>query len=106
MDGEWHPATPPEGYAVVNAGMVLERLTGGFARAAVHRVIADPDHSGGRLSIVQFCHPAPWTVLTPIRVTGHDERPPRYPAITADDLFRRTMYRINRLESGPMGRAA
>lgn len=106
VDGEWHPATPPEGCAVVNAGMVLERLTGGFARAAVHRVIADPDHSAGRLSIVQFCHPAPWTVLTPVRVPGYEERAPRYPAITADDLFRRTMYRINRLGSGPVGRAA
>jgi hypothetical protein len=56
-------------------------------------VVATAGQTGGRLSIVQFCHPAPWTVLTPLAGS-----PPRYPTLTADDLFQRTMYRINRLE--------
>ncbi|WP_030744082.1 isopenicillin N synthase family oxygenase [Streptomyces sp. NRRL S-31] len=98
-DGEWLSVDAPEGYAVVNVGMVLERLTDGLARAAVHRVVADPQQSGGRLSIVQFCHPTPWTVLTPLRLPGSEGQPQRFPTLTADALFQRTMYRINRLDA-------
>ncbi|ONI77929.1 hypothetical protein ALI144C_31510 [Actinosynnema sp. ALI-1.44] len=97
-NGEWMPVDAPDGYAVINVGMVLDRLTNGLARAAVHRVVASTGQTGGRLSIVQFCHPAPWTVLTPLRPLGTDEVP-RYPTLTADDLFQRTMFRINRLEA-------
>ncbi|MCY0929274.1 hypothetical protein OTB20_24360 [Streptomyces sp. H27-H1] len=99
IDGAWTPVEVPEGYAVLNVGMVLERLTGGLARAAVHRVVAAPGQSGGRLSIVQFCHPTPWTVLSALRGHPGDREPERYPALTAQDLFQRTMYRINRLDS-------
>ncbi|BAJ31690.1 MULTISPECIES: 2-oxoglutarate and iron-dependent oxygenase domain-containing protein [Kitasatospora] len=99
VDGEWLAVDVPEGHAVVNVGMVLDRLTGGLARAAVHRVVAAPGQRGGRLSIVQFCHPTPWTVLTPLAVAGAEGRPQRYPTLTAGDLFQRTMYRINRLDT-------
>jgi len=99
-DEEWLSIDVPDDYAVVNVGMVLERLTNGLARAAMHRVAASPGQTGGRLSIVQFCHPAPSTVLTPLRIPGEEDEPLRFPTLTADDLFRRTMYRINRLESG------
>ncbi|HEX5567249.1 MAG TPA: 2-oxoglutarate and iron-dependent oxygenase domain-containing protein [Streptomyces sp.] len=98
-EGEWLAVDAPEGYAVVNVGMVLERLTDGLARAAVHRVVASPDQSGGRLSIVQFCHPTPWTVLSPLRLPGSEGTPQRFPTLTADALFERTMYRINRLDT-------
>jgi isopenicillin N synthase-like dioxygenase len=91
--GEWLAVDAPDDHVVVNVGMVLDRLTNGLARAAVHRVVATAGQTGGRLSIVQFCHPAPWTVLTPLAASS-----PRYPTLTADDLFQRTMYRINRLE--------
>jgi isopenicillin N synthase-like dioxygenase len=95
--GEWIGVDASGDHSVVNVGMVLERLTNGLARAAVHRVAARPGQTGGRLSIVQFCHPAPWTVLTPL--TGGSGHPaPRYPTLTADDVFQRTMFRINRLE--------
>jgi len=96
-NGEWLAVEAPGDHAVINVGMVLDRLTNGLARAAVHRVVATEGQSGGRLSIVQFCHPAPWTVLTPLPTTGADDLP-RYPTLTAEDLFQRTMFRINRLE--------
>ncbi|MFF3212614.1 isopenicillin N synthase family dioxygenase [Streptomyces sp. NPDC002886] len=99
VDGAWMPIEVPEGYAVLNVGMVLERLTGGLARAAVHRVVAAPGQQGGRLSIVQFCHPTPWTVLSPLPGRPAVREPERYPVLTAQDLFQRTMYRINRLDS-------
>ncbi|MDX2531175.1 isopenicillin N synthase family dioxygenase [Streptomyces europaeiscabiei] len=104
LDGEWLAVQAPPGYAVVNVGMVLERLTGGLARAAVHRVVATPGTSQGRLSIVQFCHPAPWTTLTPLRLPGAEDSPQRFATLTADELFQRTMYRIGRL--GRPGAAA
>ncbi|MFI9778693.1 isopenicillin N synthase family dioxygenase [Streptomyces sp. NPDC051956] len=99
MDDRWTPVDVPEGYAVINVGMVLERLTGGLARAAEHRVVARPGQREGRLSIVQFCHPAPWTTLTPLRIPGAQDDPQRFPTLTADELFQRTMYRINRLDN-------
>jgi isopenicillin N synthase-like dioxygenase len=99
IDGDWKPVEVPEGYAVLNVGMVLERLTGGLARAAVHRVVAAPGQRGGRLSLVQFCHPTPWTVLSALRGCLPEGAPERYPALTAQDLFQRTMYRINRLDA-------
>lgn len=95
VDDTWVRAVAPPEHAVVNVGMVLERLTGGLARAALHRVAAEPGQAEGRLSIVQFCHPAPWTVLTPAVPGGGGIR---YPALTADALFQRTMWRINRRE--------
>lgn len=101
VDGEWLKVEAPPGHAVVNVGMVLDRLTNGLARAAVHRVVAPPGQREGRLSIVQFCHPAPWTTLTPLRVPGAEEGPQRFATLTADELFQRTMYRIRRLDSAP-----
>jgi isopenicillin N synthase-like dioxygenase len=100
-DGQWLSVDVPGDYAVVNVGMVLERLTNGLARAAVHRVVARPGQDGGRLSIVQFCHPTPWTVLTPLPLGDDGPAVPRYPTLTADALFERTMYRINRLDDAP-----
>lgn len=102
VDGEWLAVDAPPGYAVVNVGMALDRLTNGFARAAVHRVVARPGQSEGRLSIVQFCHPAPWTTLTPLRVPDAESAPQRFATLTADELFQRTMYRINRLDIPPI----
>ncbi|MFI2379119.1 isopenicillin N synthase family dioxygenase [Streptomyces sp. NPDC018964] len=99
VDGEWLAVDAPRGYAVVNVGTVLDRLTNGLARAAVHRVVARPGQHEGRLSIVQFCHPAPWTTLAPLRVPGAEDRPQRFAPLTADELFQRTMYRIRRLDA-------
>lgn len=47
VDGEWLKVEAPPGHAVVNVGMVLDRLTNGLARAAVHRVVAPPDSGKG-----------------------------------------------------------
>lgn len=100
LDGDWVPVQPGRGEAVVNAGMMLERLTSGVVPAALHRVRSDSDTDGGRLSVVQFCHPAPWFVLNPLTMTNIDTgHRCDMPGMTADDVFRRTMYRINRLSS-------
>ncbi|MCX2927390.1 isopenicillin N synthase family dioxygenase [Streptomyces sp. NEAU-W12] len=102
VDGEWLAVDAPPGYAVVNVGTALARLTNGFARAAVHRVMAQPGQSGGRLSILQFCHPAPWTTLTPLRVADAEPAPQRFATLTADELFQRSVYGINHLTAPPL----
>jgi isopenicillin N synthase-like dioxygenase len=98
FDDGWKPVTPDEGYAVINGGMVLERLTNGAIPAALHRVVSPPGQHEGRLSIVQFCHPTPWTVLTPLTLPG---AMPKFSTLTAGDLFDRTMFRINRWDDAP-----
>jgi len=95
---EWVAVTPPPGSAVIIGGIVLERLTNGLIPAAVHRVRSPAGATGGRLSIVQFCHPTPWTVIGPVANIG-PSTPIRFASIAADDLFTQAMYRINRLDS-------
>lgn len=97
VGGCWQRVSPPPGYAVINAGMALERLTSGAVPAVMHKVIPSPGASAGRLSIVQFCHPTPWTVLTPLDLPGPASG--RFPTLMAGDLFDRTMYRINRIDA-------
>ncbi|WP_171052803.1 isopenicillin N synthase family oxygenase [Streptomyces marianii] len=99
IDHEWTAVDVPEGYAAVNVGTVLDRLTNGLARAAVQRVVAVPGQREGRLSIAQFCHPAPWATLAPLPVPGRVERPHRFPALTAEELFQRSVYRMSRFDS-------
>ncbi|MHB9864571.1 2-oxoglutarate and iron-dependent oxygenase domain-containing protein [Streptomyces sp. YIM S03343] len=102
VDGEWLPVDAPRGYAVVQVGMALDRLTNGLARAAVHRVVAGRGRPEGSLSVVQFCHPAPWTTLTPLRIPGAEDRPLRFAPLTADELFRRTLYRAGSPDAPPL----
>ena len=37
--------------------MMLEHLSNGALPTGIHRVVADPNQTGSRLSVVQFCHP-------------------------------------------------
>jgi isopenicillin N synthase-like dioxygenase len=99
VGGGWHRVTVPGKYCVIMAGMVLERLTSGAVPAVFHRVRAEPGQDYGRLSVVQFCHPVPWTVLTPLTLPVGLDGAAVFPVLTAGDLFDRTMYRINRLDS-------
>ena len=48
---------------------MLERLTNGQIPIGWHRVVAAPGYTGERYSVVQFCHPTPWTILAPLPST-------------------------------------
>ena len=65
VDGEWVDAVAPEGRVIINTGIMLERLSNGQIPIGWHRVVAAPGYTGERHSVVQFCHPRPWTVLAP-----------------------------------------
>ncbi|NNE72805.1 MAG: isopenicillin N synthase family oxygenase [Acidimicrobiales bacterium] len=95
VDGEWVDAVPPDGRVIINTGMMLEHLTNGLIPPGRHRVVADPDQPGERYSVVQFMHPTPWTILSPIPSTVTAERPLAYPAIPAADKLQQVLWDIN-----------
>jgi isopenicillin N synthase-like dioxygenase len=114
VDDDWVDIAPPEGHAVMNSGIMLERLTNGLIPAGVHRVVANAPgdastasgRGGDRYSVVQFCHPAPWFVLSPLPSCVDADHPLRYGAIEAGALLDRVLYEIGLIradERDPQG---
>lgn len=99
VDDEWIDAVPPEGGVIVNTGIMLERLTNGIIPSGWHRVVAAPGYEGERYSVVQFCHPRPWTILSPLRSCCTPEHPQRFSAISAADALDEVLYEINLVET-------
>ena len=97
VDG-WVDAVAPEGQVIINTGMMLEQLSNGIIPTGIHRVVADPGLDGERYSVVQFCHPTPWTVLSPLPSCITPENPQRYGAIEAGDKLDEVLYQINLVE--------
>lgn len=95
----WVDAVAPEGQAIINTGMMLEQLTNGVIPTGVHRVVAAPGQKGDRYSVVQFCHPTPWTVLSPVASCISADNPQRYGAIEAGDRLDEVLYEINLVET-------
>ena len=81
----WIDALPPEGHAVLNTGMMLEHVSNGRLPTGIHRVVAPPDQTGDRLSVVQFCHPTPDTTLEPLPSCITADTPRRYESVRAAD---------------------
>lgn len=100
-EGMWVDAVPPESHVIINTGIMLERLSNGILPVGTHRVVADPDQPDERLSVVQFCHPTPWTILSPVHSTVTDDNPQRYVGIEAGDLLDQVIYDINLVEDAP-----
>ncbi|MFK7897065.1 MAG: isopenicillin N synthase family dioxygenase [Myxococcota bacterium] len=91
----WIDAAPPPGAAVINTGIMLEHLSNGRLPTGIHRVIARPDQKGPRLSVVQFCHPTPSTILAPMPSCVSAETPQRFGAISAADRLDEVLWEIN-----------
>ena len=98
IDGDWVDAVPPDDHVIINTGIMLEHISNGTVPSGIHRVVADPDEPGDRLSVVQFCHPTPWTTLQPVPTCVTDEHPLRYAPISADDRLSQVLYEINLIE--------
>lgn len=98
VDDEWVDAVAPEGQVIINTGIMLERLTNGAIPIGWHRVVAAPGYEGERYSVVQFCHPRPWTVLAPVSTCCTPDRPQRFSAITAANALAEVLYEINLIE--------
>ena len=98
VDGDWVDAVAPEGQVIINTGIMLERLTNGQIPIGWHRVVAAPGYEGERHSVVQFCHPRPWTILSPVPSCCTPEHPQRFAAISAADALDEVLYEINLVE--------
>lgn len=99
-EGTWVDAVPPDGHVVINTGLMLERVTNGVLRAGWHRVVADPSHHDDRLSVVQFLHPSPSTILAPIPTCIDAEHPLRWAPVEAGALLDEVLWDINLIGSG------
>jgi isopenicillin N synthase-like dioxygenase len=98
VDDTWVDAVAPDGRVIINTGIMLERLTNGIIPIGWHRVVASPGYEGERYSVVQFCHPRPWTVLQPVPSCITPDTPQRFSAITAADALDEVIYEINLVE--------
>jgi isopenicillin N synthase-like dioxygenase len=98
VDDTWVDAVAPDGKVIINTGIMLERLTNGIIPIGWHRVVASPGYEGERYSVVQFCHPRPWTVLQPVPACITPDTPQRFSAITAADALDEVIYEINLVE--------
>lgn len=98
-EGMWVDAAPPPDHVILNSGMMLERLTNGRIPTGRHRVVADPDQSGDRLSVVQFLHPSPATVLAPLPTCVGADRPQRWPVVDAGAWLDQVLWDINLIGS-------
>ncbi len=99
VDDDWVDATPPADAVIINTGIMLERLTNGVIPIGWHRVVAAPGYEGERYSVVQFCHPRPWTILSPVPSCCTAENPQRFAAISAEDALDEVLYEINLVET-------
>jgi isopenicillin N synthase-like dioxygenase len=96
---DWVDAVAPEGQVIINTGMMLERITNGVLPTGIHRVVAAPGFGGERYSVVQFCHPTPWTLLTPLASCISAEHPQRHSAMVSADALDMVLYEINLIEN-------
>jgi isopenicillin N synthase-like dioxygenase len=94
----WVEVTPPEDHVVINTGIMLDRVSNGVLPAGRHRVVADPDEPGERISVVQFCHPTPWTVLAPLPTCVTPDNPQRHLPVDAGSLLDQVLWEINLVE--------
>jgi isopenicillin N synthase-like dioxygenase len=94
-EDRWIDAAPPPGAAIINTGLMLEIITNGTIPPGIHRVVAEPGQSGDRYSVVQFAHPTPWTILSPVASCVTPETPQRFAPIAAADALDLVLYQIN-----------
>lgn len=97
-DDRWVDAVAPAGGAIINTGLMLEVITNGVIAPGVHRVVAEGGQAGDRYSVVQFCHPTPWTILSPVATCVTPEHPQRFAPIAAADALDLVLYEINLID--------
>jgi isopenicillin N synthase-like dioxygenase len=101
VEGRWVKAIPPADRVIINSGLMLERLSNGVIPAGRHRVVCPADLHTDRLSVVQFCHPRPWTVLAPLPSCCGPDHPQRYCAVTAAAALEEMLHTIRLLDPPP-----
>lgn len=89
VDGKWIPITALPDQLVVNVGDMLERLTNGFLKSTIHRVVNPPRHlmNTPRYSIPFFMHPRSEMSLAALPQCVHDRQPKQWEDITAGEFL-------------------
>lgn len=98
IEGQWHPVAPPDARVIINTGLMLERLSNGRFPSGWHRVNSPEGPSEERFSVVQFCHPRPSTILSPLPCCCQSPTPQRFSAVSAEDALQDVLFRINLLK--------
>ena len=94
-EGEWLPVQSGPGQIVVDAGDMLSRVTNEVVPATTHRVVNPPDGSGReRYSMPFFVHPYSDCDLTILPRFVSEDRPPKYPPITAGEFLEERLREI------------
>ena len=75
-DGVWRPVMPRRDALVVNIGDIVQVWSNDRYRAALHRVVVNPDHD--RLSVAFFLNPTYEATYAPLPTTVDALHPPRY----------------------------
>lgn len=75
-DGRWHLVQPLAGALVINIGDVVQVWSNDRYRAALHRVITDPERD--RYSVPFFLNPSYETTYEPLPTTATTDEPARY----------------------------
>ena len=95
--GDWLAVDPPEGALVVNIGDMLERLTAGYLRSTLHRVVNPGGEAArrARYSMPFFLHFRPDFLIDPLpgcveRMGKGEAKPP----ITAHDFLMQRLREI------------
>ncbi|MFL0736951.1 MAG: isopenicillin N synthase family dioxygenase [Prochlorococcus sp.] len=94
IEDNWVDAIAPEGHVLLNSGLMLERISNGRIPTGWHRVVAAQGWTDARLSVVQFCHPKPSTMLTPLSSCIDEEHPQRFAGVMAADALEEVLYKI------------
>ena len=79
--GDWVRVPPKSDAFIVNVGDLLERWTNDLYRSTVHRAINIGEHD--RYSIPFFSNIDPLETVAVLESCQSDDRPARYPAVTA-----------------------
>ncbi len=98
VEDAWVNMTASKGQVIINSGLMLERLSNGRIPTGWHRVLAPKNYINDRLSVVQFCHPKPSTILAPLNSCIDKDHPQRFSSVMASDTLEETLYQINLLK--------
>ncbi|MEB3260820.1 MAG: 2OG-Fe(II) oxygenase family protein [Cyanobacteriota bacterium] len=102
VGGDWQAVAPLADRVIINTGLMLERLSNGRLPSGWHRVSAPAGGQAERISVVQFCHPRPSTILCPLASCCQPPTPQRFAAISAADALEDVLYRLQLLQPGPV----
>lgn len=95
QNGNWMPVGALAGDIIVDSGDMLSRVTNGIIPATTHRVVNPPqDKNESRYSMPFFVHPYSACDLTVLDRFVTEDRPPKWPPITAGEFLEQRLNEI------------